>query len=717
MKSLIHQTELAIKRLRWRTIFFLEETNKATTRDGDPESSSDESNSSSSPTSEEEGTPKNTYGFKSSATPGFVKELAGLEKDWWKLIDSVKFTQYRSKFQNKLKADCDSISKSSKILISADKTRNIYDCTPEVYNNLITNEICRNYRRTEEIEVSKINYKAKSLAKSLGLDDRIEAISKKESFISLKDHKQNFQHDPKCRLINPTKSEMGLVAQKILQRVNAEIRETTKLKQWRNSKQVIDWYNSLEDKKSMVFMQCDIVEFYPSIKEKLLKKALKFAKRYSKLTEKEEEVIFQARDTVLFKDGEPWRKNRSFFDVSMGAYDGAEISELVGLLALKAIDEQLPHLNFGLYRDDGLATYKADRGAKTDSIRKSLIRIFNSLDLRITVEFNLHRVDFLDITFDLAEMTYQPYRKPNDTPCYIDVESNHPDNVKKQLPKMISERLSNISSSQQIFEDAADTYNKALKKGGYQEKVKFITRERKETKRGRAKKVVWYNPPFNAAVTTNLGKQFLALIDKHFPNDKPREDKLHKIINRHTLKLSYSCTANMSNIIAGHNAKVLRANRRNGNEEEAATGCNCQKPESCPMPGRCKEETLVYEATIETPTETKRYIGSTELSFKKRYYGHSTDLSNPPTEESKGGTTLSAYYWQQKEKGHKPVIKWTILKKCQKYRAGSRKCDVCLTEKLLILKSKYSLLNKRTELMYKCPHARKHRLQMAEKPG
>ena len=72
---------------------------------------------------------------------------------------------------------------------------------------------------------------------------------------------------------------MGLVAQKILQRVNADIRESTKLKQWRNSKQAVDWFKSLENKNSLVFMQCDIVEFYPSIKEKLLKRALKFAKK------------------------------------------------------------------------------------------------------------------------------------------------------------------------------------------------------------------------------------------------------------------------------------------------------------------------------------------------------------------------------------------------------------------------------------------------------
>ena len=76
-------------------------------------------------------------------------------------------------------------------------------------------------------------------------------------------------------------------------------------------------------------MQCDIIEFYPSIKE-LLKRALEFAQKKNtlKLTDKEEEIIYHARDTVLFNKGEPWKKKKSLFDVRMKAYDDAEVAEL-----------------------------------------------------------------------------------------------------------------------------------------------------------------------------------------------------------------------------------------------------------------------------------------------------------------------------------------------------------------------------------------------------
>ena len=111
-----------MKRLRWRTIFFLEETNKTNDLSRSDETENSKTNSPSSNGYE---TSKNTYDFKSSATLGFVKELKGLESVWWKLVDSVKFNQFRSKFQIKLKKDCGEITKSKMMLIYADKTRNV----------------------------------------------------------------------------------------------------------------------------------------------------------------------------------------------------------------------------------------------------------------------------------------------------------------------------------------------------------------------------------------------------------------------------------------------------------------------------------------------------------------------------------------------------------------------------------------------------------------
>ena len=85
--------------------------------------------------------------------------------------------------------------------------------------------------------------------------------------------------------------------------------------------------------------------------------------------------------------------------------------------------------------------------------------------------------------------------------------------------------------------------------------------------RKRDRKVIWYNPPYSKSVKTNVGAQFLKLIGKHFP----RSHKLHKIFNRNSLKISYSCMKNMQQIIKAHNSKILKSDQST-NEKS----CNCR---------------------------------------------------------------------------------------------------------------------------------------------
>ena len=56
-------------------------------------------------------------------------------------------------------------------------------------------------------------------------------------------------------------------------------------------------------------------------------------------------------------------------------------------------------------------------------------------------------VNYLDATFDLNGGTYQPYQKPDNIIQYIYIESNHPTNIIKQIPKTIDKRLSQLSSN------------------------------------------------------------------------------------------------------------------------------------------------------------------------------------------------------------------------------------------------------------------------------
>ena len=154
----------------------------------------------------------------------------------------------------------------------------------------------------------------------------------------------------------------------------------------------------------------------------------------------------------------------------MGNYDGAEVCKLVGLYILPILQGKLGNPNIGLYRDDGLGVLHNLNACASDRKRKDITEAFKSLGLKITKEANLKTVNFLDVTPDLSNESYKPYRKPNDNPLYINASSNHPPSILKQLPKNISKRVSGISPSKQIFEQAAPYYNDALKASGYQEK-------------------------------------------------------------------------------------------------------------------------------------------------------------------------------------------------------------------------------------------------------
>ena len=129
----------------------------------------------------------------------------------------------------------------------------------------------------------------------------------------------------------------------------------------------------------------------------------------------------------------------------MESFDGAEVFELVGLYLLDKLSKLLGMDNVGLYRDDGLFAVKSTSGPVLDKMRKNIITLFKNEGLGITIDTNLTETDFLDVTFNLATGKFFPYRKPNNIPLYINVKSNHPPSIIKDLPKMINKRLSDFS--------------------------------------------------------------------------------------------------------------------------------------------------------------------------------------------------------------------------------------------------------------------------------
>ena len=112
-------------------------------------------------------------------------------------------------------------------------------------------------------------------------------------------------------------------------------------------------------------------------------------------------------------------------------------------------------------------------GSKLDRLRKNVIAIFHNEGLKITIDTNLAITDFLDVTLELFTGKYFPYRKSNDSPLYLNANSNHPPNTLEQLPTVVNIRLSSLSINEDEFNKAKSLYEKALKSSGSHKNLKF----------------------------------------------------------------------------------------------------------------------------------------------------------------------------------------------------------------------------------------------------
>ena len=166
----------------------------------------------------------------------------------------------------------------------------------------------------------------------------------------------------------------------------------------------------------------------------------------------------------------------------MGGYDGGDVCELGGIFMLNKISEKYDKNDIGLYRDDGLAILKNISGPESERIKKNFESLFKKYGLQIIIECNKKVVDFLDATFNLKDETCKLYEKPDNKISYMNVQPNHPPNMIKQLPKTTEQRLSNNSSNERIFDDAAPFYEKALSEAGYDIKLKYNP-NKKQTKK------------------------------------------------------------------------------------------------------------------------------------------------------------------------------------------------------------------------------------------
>ena len=158
----------------------------------------------------------------------------------------------------------------------------------------------------------------------------------------------------------------------------------------------------------------------------------------------------------------------------------------------------------------------------------------------------------------------------------------------------------------------------------------------------------------------------------------------------------------MASVIQNHNSNLLK-------DPVASTAkeCSCLQKSNCPLAEKCLSECLVYHAQVDRSdiNQTKNYHGTCEKNFKERYNNHTSSFGNECKEKS---TELSIYIWELKNSSINYDLKWSIAHKAQSYTGGTRKCDLCLTEKLAFMKEdRDPQLNTCDEFVSKCRHMNK----------
>ena len=179
----------------------------------------------------------------------------------------------------------------------------------------------------------------------------------------------------------------------------------------------------------------------------------------------------------------------------------------------------------------------------------------------------------------------------------------------------------------------------------------------------------------------------MKLVDKHFKHG----NKLQKIFNRKTLKISYSCTKNIFQIINSHNKNITKDfqdqinirnnknnnnNNNNNNSNVVKKECNCKHREICPMNGLCNLNNVIYQAIIypkEDTTDRKTYVGLASTKWKQRFFNHKFTFSH---EHLKNHTALSKHFWFLKNKGLTPEIEWSILRKSNTPNSFNGRCNL-----------------------------------------
>ena len=125
-----------------------------------------------------------------------------------------------------------------------------------------------------------------------------------EKLVALRNHKDNFQNNSKFRLAKPVKSEIGIISQHYIENTNKNVRRGKNVSQWRQTKEVISWFQGTKDKEKSFFPKFKIARISPPILKDLLANAIKYAITVVTIEKKVTDTIIHSRKLLLLNNYE-----------------------------------------------------------------------------------------------------------------------------------------------------------------------------------------------------------------------------------------------------------------------------------------------------------------------------------------------------------------------------------------------------------------------------
>ena len=138
--------------------------------------------------------------------------------------------------------------KKDQVKTSGDERSNMYRLNKNDYQKFLRNAITTTYKTAYKNIGTKISKEGIKFTKEADILDKIEINDTGNSFITLKDYKENFTNLPTTRLINSSKNEIGRISKHILDQRNTELVSKLSVNEWENTISVIKWFKNINNK-------------------------------------------------------------------------------------------------------------------------------------------------------------------------------------------------------------------------------------------------------------------------------------------------------------------------------------------------------------------------------------------------------------------------------------------------------------------------------------